>query len=350
MLVDKDNPNLGSGEVRVKISWCPFTFFRLKKFKSQTLIGRGVKAYNERWPVLKRTHGIMILRKGRQIDVVQPPVGSGIQSWTNNHRYVRVEIDFDPILDKEFQVTTSKQQIVLSDRMWGVLEKEGLRQAITLGIAAGDKVNKELKAYNSNNAHLTGEDENTRLRPSEIAMIDLAKKSKAPPEEARIREQIKGQENIVNEVQKVKDQLGLSNEEVQAFVQKRIAFYEKKERDVKLVSNGADSPFFDVESTGMKSRKLNINKDHRFCDQIYLADSTSPEVRWNIECLLFTFGLLETDSESEERQEFLRKIRREWSSDLDTTLGKISNFYDSDSERELEETEHLADYKEEDNS
>jgi hypothetical protein len=205
----------------------------------------------------------MILRKGRQIDVIQPPVGSGIQTWTNNHRYVRVEIDFDPVLDQEFQVTTSKQQIRLSDRMWNILEKEGLRNGIEAAMKGVNKCFLEAKAYFNSTSHLK-EGEDTRLRPSEEAMIELSKISKDPSEEASIREKIKGQENIIKEVDEAREKLDLSMEDAEELIQKRTAFYEQKQREVKQVSRGADAPFYEVEPVGIKARRLRINKDHRF--------------------------------------------------------------------------------------
>ena len=50
--------------------------------------------------------------------------------FQNNDRYINVEVDFDPELDELFSVTTSKQQIVPSDRMWELLDNAGVRSAI----------------------------------------------------------------------------------------------------------------------------------------------------------------------------------------------------------------------------
>ena len=86
---------------------------------------------NRRLSVRKNNNGIIFLRKGRQIDVVDSHC-----KWTkfqNNDRYIGIEVDFSPELDEDFSITTSKQQIVLKDRIWDILRDNGVYEVLQNG-------------------------------------------------------------------------------------------------------------------------------------------------------------------------------------------------------------------------
>ena len=103
----------------------PATFLRTPEDKMKFKGGKN----NRRFAVRKANNGIIVLRAGRQIDVVNAQC-----EWTKfqtNDNYVGVELDFSPTLDEEFSITTSKQQIRLSDRLWDILEEAGVLDAIT---------------------------------------------------------------------------------------------------------------------------------------------------------------------------------------------------------------------------
>jgi hypothetical protein len=112
-----------AGVIKVRFSYMPPTFLRVPEDK---LKGRGKN--NPRFPIRKENNGIIVLRAGRQIDVARSQC-----PWTtfqNNDRYIGIEVDFPPTLDEEFSITTSKQQVVLSPRMWDILEENGVYDAI----------------------------------------------------------------------------------------------------------------------------------------------------------------------------------------------------------------------------
>ena len=103
---DKDSRE-SNGTVRVRFAVMPPTFARVDKTKD----ARGKNA-NERFPILVSHNGLVVLRAGRQIDVVRAGLPT---TFGNNDRYIGVEVDFPPALDEYFGVTTHKQQITLSD-------------------------------------------------------------------------------------------------------------------------------------------------------------------------------------------------------------------------------------------
>lgn len=110
------------GEVTLRYAWLPPSFAATDKTRDAV----GINA-NDRFPVIKQYHGIIFSRNGRQVDV------QSRTPWTifiNNDRYIRVEIEFSAVLDEEFGVTTSKQQVSVSSEMWDRLRAAGMPKAI----------------------------------------------------------------------------------------------------------------------------------------------------------------------------------------------------------------------------
>jgi hypothetical protein len=111
-----------AGEVILRYAWLPPTFGAADKSRDAI----GINA-NARFPILKQYHGIVFSRNGRVVDV------QSRTPWTtfiNNDRYIRVEIEFSASLDEAFGVTTSKQQVTVSQEMWDLLQAAGLPKAI----------------------------------------------------------------------------------------------------------------------------------------------------------------------------------------------------------------------------
>lgn len=111
-----------AGEIALRYAWLPPTFGAADK--SRDAIGLNA---NARFPILKQYHGIVFSRNGRVVDV------QSRTPWTtfiNNDRYIRVEVEFSASLDEAFGVTTSKQQVSVSQEVWEQLQAAGLPKAI----------------------------------------------------------------------------------------------------------------------------------------------------------------------------------------------------------------------------
>lgn len=110
------------GRISLRYAWLPPSFGAIDKSRDAV----GLNA-NARFPILKNYHGLIFSRNGRVIDVqTRAP-------WTvfiNNDRYIRVEIEFSASLDEMFGVTTSKQQVSVSEAIWDALREAGLHKAI----------------------------------------------------------------------------------------------------------------------------------------------------------------------------------------------------------------------------
>ena len=111
-----------AGHLRVRLSYLPPTYAGLDKARAAW-----GKNANGRFRVMKEHNGIIFTRLGRQIDVVSRCPWLAFQ---NNDRYWNVEVDFPATLDEEFAITTSKQRVEVSDRIWAALEQAGVRKAV----------------------------------------------------------------------------------------------------------------------------------------------------------------------------------------------------------------------------
>ena len=105
----------------------PYTFLRLDPDKPKEKGQRN----NPRFAVRDQNNGIVVLRSGRQLDVVATSRGQDADIKrafyvNNDDRTWCIELDFSPVLDDEFSVTTSKQYVKMSPRIWKALDENGV--------------------------------------------------------------------------------------------------------------------------------------------------------------------------------------------------------------------------------
>ena len=94
---------------------------------------------------------------------------------SKQRQYICIEIDFPATMDEDFQITTSKQQGDLSNRMWDILEDAGLNAAINNMRKDWSKLNALSK---------TEKEDPITTRPSEKAakiMDDISRDAKPDP-------------------------------------------------------------------------------------------------------------------------------------------------------------------------
>ena len=99
--------------VRIRYAEFPPRFFSIDKEKDAA---RGNN--NDRFKVANAHRGIIISRMGRQIDVVEATPWKNLEKFRNDDRYWAVEVDFPADLDEEFTISNTKQNVVMSDRVW----------------------------------------------------------------------------------------------------------------------------------------------------------------------------------------------------------------------------------------
>jgi hypothetical protein len=305
-----------AGQVRVRFSFMPPTFLRIPEDKHKP-DGRGAKQ-NARFKIRKDHNGVIVLRAGRQIDVVDRKCPWF--TFQNNDRYIGIEVDFDPVLDEEFHITTSKQQVVLSDRLWDILEVNGVKDAIN-DLRA--RWSKESKTFTK-----TVEDERKvgaeKPRPSEEAMKDAEKYCPAPPETVT-QEQVKtGERNLEQEAKKTSKETGIPVETV-----KKQYEIEAQGRPYKVVFEDVPGGvFYRIQQFGGQKR-LFINRAHMFYTDLYAHENTSAHARYGLEALLFVLGTGELTSKKEIKLFYQTECSR-WSGMLHAALTRLSEWDGAD--------------------
>lgn len=308
------------GTVRVRFSYMPPTFMSSEKDKDL----RGAKK-NPRMSVRKDHNGIIVLRNGRQIDVIEARC-----PWTtfqNNDMTWGCEIDFPATLDEEFAITTSKQQVVLSERMWDLLAEAGVYRTIKALRTRSQQERDALKHKRE-----ATEDEK---RASEQAMEE-AQKFLRRTEVVTPEREAKTTARVEEEVRRRAEAAGVESVQIEHQI-----MAELKERPYKLETTSAPSaPFFWVDQIGSQT-KLFLNTAHRFYGDVYAGPESTPRLRAAIEVVLFVIGQCELDS-TDERQLFYQNERVEWSRRLDVVLNRLETIDSAEEEDQPMESEETS--------
>src|SRR5262249_35061323 len=155
----------------------------------------------------------------------------------NDDRYWGCEIDVPATLDEEMSITTSKQRVILSERIWNLLKEQG----VLANIAALRKRYDEEKAK----ARTAREQQENEQRASEEAMAaqDKFEPEKTPDTAERRR---KSKEAFDREVERRSRLSGMPREEVERQLE-----VETTERPYRLeVESMVGAPFFRVDQVG----------------------------------------------------------------------------------------------------
>jgi Histidine kinase-, DNA gyrase B-, and HSP90-like ATPase len=273
----------------------------------------------------KGLNGILICREGRQIDVVQP-------QWVkfqNYDVYIKIEIDFDPVLDELFSITTSKQQIRIDDDLWQKLIADGKNagglKSLVQDLRAQLKEEKEqIDALVANMTKQTA----TEL-PAANAMVEAEKfKTKTPLVTKETREE--AERNLVQEVVARVKETGHSEDEVRTQIEAEI---KKRPWDIefKAIEEG---PFFIPKRMGQQKRIL-LNTAHPFYSRLYAK--ASGEVTAALEVLLFVLADGEIEAlAAGQRATFYKSERHHWSELLSHALASLVPQSSLDDEASLE--------------
>jgi hypothetical protein len=282
---DRDSRDKELGTVRVRYSYMPPEFQRLSDGSE-----------GPRLRVMKDNNGLVMLRAGRQIDVVTkiPDV-----TFVNFDRNWGIEIDFDPTLDEEFGVTTNKQQITISERMWDLLKQNGVLNAMKELRARFDADRKKKKAK-----------EQPEEKESEKVAADTLKlrARKAVPPSPEKEE--KSQKLLEEETKRIAKDTGKPEETVRKEIESRLFKVDFEELP--------GAPFYRMLQVGGQ-KQLRINLSHRFYSDMYTGPHSSPRLQAALDLLLIVLGECELNAEKE-REAFYRTERPEWSRRLEIML------------------------------
>jgi hypothetical protein len=285
--------------------------------------GRGFD--NARSRIKSLNMGIVVCRMGRQIDVVdRVRVQDGHAGWSslgrlnsNDDRYWGLEIDFPADLDEEFTIANTKQGVIVSDRIWEQLQKEGVATALkTLR-----------KAYVDAKIELRRpiEEDVKKPRPSEVAAekgVEHSRPGKVQPFSQEREELAKKnfEEFFRNEAKKRKIPESEAKDQAEE---------ETKARAYKVeFETMPDAPFFRMEQRG-PMKVLHVNMAHRFYKDIYANDAATRFMQYALEVVLFSIGDGELDAIGNvSKENFYHVEKIEWSKKMNVMLGELSHYAD----------------------
>lgn len=291
------------GNMIVRLAYMPPTFGSIDKRKDAVK-----QNANERFAVLKEYHGILFSRMGRLIGT---EMKTPFTVFQNNDRYIKVEVEFPAALDEEFGITTSKQQVTVSDRIWDILKQAGVPKAIEQLRA---KV-KDLKAKQKEEREAAKEGQK---RAAEEAMEAAKKHLRGPSVETQARQEARGRDQLEKSAQERAGQSGRSVDEEQ-----RELTLVLKDRPFKLeFETIPGGMFFRADMLG-GTKVLYINRSHRFYQDLYDGPSSSTEVRAALEVLLFAIADSILDAPPDTERVYRVELPT-WSTKLDLALEELS--------------------------
>lgn len=291
------------GTLTLRIAYMSPTFFRKDKAKKAT-----GKNANARFAVRKDHNGVVVCRLGRQIDVT---TRCPYTTFVNNDRGIGLELDFPPALDAEFGVTTAKQQINISDRVWELLRENGFLRTLE----ALRRRYKEESADSDTGFDFGDQDD---VRPSEHVMKELG------DELPHTRNPSEAEEALEREVTRLAKETGVPKHQI-----RKAKKAEAQARPFKVERESQpEAPFYRVEARGSQ-HVLYLNTAHRFFTDIYAAveGPKGARLRSALELLLFAIGSCELDAEGSGRFWYASE-RVEWSKRLALTLAHLEDHID----------------------
>lgn len=285
------------GKLRVRFARMPATFFRKPEAKKTNKPGRGQN--NERLAIADAHNGFIFLRNGREIDVVKPPRSlMSINATTD--RYWAVEVDFDATLDDEFSMTTAKQQVTPSSRIWDILVDAAkvLENVATMR-----------REYSKEAAVVKAEAD--RQKKASVEAIESAAKFKTtrPPQDTPARRE-EAEENLKNEARRRAKESGVPEETIE----RELEAQAEGDKHVVETEDLPGAPFYRCLQRGGQ-RVLLLNAAHPFYTDLYAAKDVTMRQRAALEILLWTLGESEVDAgpETERRKFYERERPSVWS-------------------------------------
>lgn len=246
----------------------------------------------------------------------------GVEFYVNNDdRYWGIEIDFDPSLDDEFSITTSKQQARLSDRMWQLLKEHNVLAAIRELRTRYDQATAKLKEEQRQQA-------DNEPSPPEKAMEETETFMPRPtPSRAA-----KGKQRLLQEATRRAEESGVETEAVMPKVER------EAQPRYKVASKAMprSAAFFEVQQFGGQTRVI-LNEQHPFFTRIYQGPSSTPDVRDALDLLLLAIAEAELNSEGD-RKLFYETERAQWSQRLNVGIERWDQIVGREERRDEDTT------------
>ncbi|MGH9643361.1 MAG: ATP-binding protein, partial [Terriglobales bacterium] len=308
IVIEVKNPQTREieGQITVRMAYMSPTFGSVDKSRKTGATSRNA---NERFAVLKEYNGFIFARQGRIIDVA---THNELTSFQHNDRYIKIEVDFPAVLDEEFNVTTAKQQVMPSERIWDILRQSGLMKAL-------EQLRK--RSTEERAKHRDGRDhakEPETQRPSEEAMERAAVLVPNPSPDVAARKEAIGEKGIQQEAERRARSSGKPVQDTRKELE-----FELKGKMYKVATESMPGgPFFRMDMFG-GTKVLFLNTAHAFYKEVHSGPESTPSLRSALEVLLFSIGdrILET---SDHLKDIYAHEVPEWSKKLAFALAQLA--------------------------
>lgn len=293
-----------TGLIRLRLSYLDLEGFSKKYAKGDK------NKIEERHKIATENNCIMIIcRAGREIDrLTSAHWSKGFKTVQNNDRYWAFELDFDPVLDELFGVTTAKQQISIEQAIWDTLVSKNIPQALTK--ARNDA---ELGLKKLANADSDTENREVSLTSEEIA-LDVGKLQ---------RSRIQDPEKVQKEAdQRLEDEAEIIAKEGNRKVEEVIREFneETKTNRFKIMTQSIiGGPFYRTELFGQQLRVF-LNESHVFYNDFYM--DLDPHGKTCVQLWLFALATCEGFS-NENLKTIYENERSLWSNYLNSAITKL---------------------------
>jgi hypothetical protein len=292
------------GEMVVRFSYMPASFGSIDKTRSA--VDR--KNQNPRFHIIREYNGILFYRMGRFLDCMRH---TPLHTFQNNDRYFKIEVDFPAVLDEYFNVSTSKQRVDVSDKIWDKLKEAGIVKAIATLSGKYTAEKNKMKAEEDQKGP-------EGKRASEEAMEETAKAIRPPAPEVQQRQEERGEEQI----KKVAERRAVDTGQPVERVEEQLRLELKGHRYKLAHENVPGAPFFRVHQLG-GTMMLALNTAHRFYSELYAGPATTPDIRAALEVLLFSIGECINSAPEQTRAVYDLELP-EWSKRLDYALLQLT--------------------------
>jgi len=304
------------GQIIVRLAYFPPSFGSIDKRRDAT-----AKNANPRFAVMKDYHGILFSRMGRLIGVEsRPPWGV----FQNNDRYVKVEVEFPAALDEEFGITTSKQQVTISERIWDILKQHGIPKAI-------DQMRKKVGELKQQRKEAAENPPPGEERPSEEAMGDAKELMRGPSNETKAKQESEGEKRLKQNAEARASETGRTAQEEEQQLLLELGG-RKFKVEIETLPGGQ---FFRCEMLSA-TKVLYINRSHRFYQDVYDGPKSSPEVRAALEVVLLAIGDSILDASAETARMYKVELPA-WSQKIDLALERLAENVGLSNDRETHE-------------
>ena len=281
-----------------------------------TAVTSGSSELANRFRFLKNNNGIVFKRLKRRIDCISK---TPLHTFTNNNRYMRIEIDFPPMLDANFEMNTSKQNAIPDQKFWDTIRDKSnpkIREAINsytktyidsmskLKFDLARQKHKEAKESDKTIAEISMEESILQGQPvASQEFVDRKERSEAKKEE---------------KIQTMAKERGLTVEQARTEYTAEYAGHRYKLTEQKF---GTQGPIFRTDEHGGTIEVI-LNSDHAWYKKIYL-DTKLPEAHRSAWKNLF-FSMGEKAAEFDDtHQDFLLTYINNFSNRYMAALKKI---------------------------